>query len=45
MAPLGGYGAVSLMARPTGVAVLAAWRERLAGRPPELASEPVAAPQ
>ncbi|MEU0221543.1 hypothetical protein ABZ281_43890, partial [Streptomyces sp. NPDC006265] len=29
----------------TAAAVLAAWRERLGGRSPELASEPVAAPQ
>ncbi|WP_128428641.1 sodium:solute symporter [Streptomyces cyaneus] len=39
------YIAVSLMTRPTDAAVLAAWRERLAGRNPELVSEPVPAPQ
>ncbi|GAA4079222.1 sodium:solute symporter [Streptomyces shaanxiensis] len=42
---LGAYIAVSLMTRPTDAAVLAAWRERLAGRNPELASEPVPARQ
>jgi solute:Na+ symporter, SSS family len=36
---------VSLATRPTDETVLAAWRERLAGRTPELASEPVPAPQ
>ncbi|MFE5894320.1 sodium:solute symporter [Streptomyces sp. NPDC056462] len=35
------YIAVSLMTRPTDAAVLDAWRERLAGRAPELVSEPV----
>ncbi|MEJ8669435.1 MULTISPECIES: sodium:solute symporter [unclassified Streptomyces] len=39
------YIAVSLMTKPTDAAVLAAWRERLAGRAPELASEPVPAHQ
>lgn len=42
---LAAYLAVSLMTRPTDAAVLAAWRERLAGRDPELVSEPVPAPQ
>ncbi|ELS53386.1 hypothetical protein [Streptomyces viridochromogenes] len=37
--------AVSLMTRPADAAVLAAWRERLAGRPLELASEPAPARQ
>ncbi|KUM69375.1 hypothetical protein [Streptomyces curacoi] len=37
--------AVSLMTRPAGAAVLAAWRERLAGRALELASEPTPARQ
>ncbi|MEU3886220.1 hypothetical protein [Streptomyces sp. NPDC029041] len=37
--------AVSLVTPATDTAVLAAWRERLAGRSPELASEPVPAPQ
>ncbi|MER7402462.1 hypothetical protein ABT373_08175 [Streptomyces sp. NPDC000070] len=45
MSSLGGYGAVSLMARPTGVAVLAAWRERVAGQASEPVSEPVPAPR
>jgi SSS family solute:Na+ symporter len=39
------YIAVSLMTRPTDAAVLTAWRERLAGRAPELVSEPVPARQ
>ncbi|MFF7470334.1 sodium:solute symporter [Streptomyces sp. NPDC008092] len=40
------YVAVSLATRPTDAAVLATWRERLAGRgAPELASEPVPAHQ
>ncbi|MFF4310790.1 sodium:solute symporter [Streptomyces sp. 900105755] len=40
------YVAVSLATRPTDAAVLANWRERLAGRGvPELASEPVPAHQ
>ncbi|MGW6734832.1 sodium:solute symporter [Streptomyces sp. NPDC055013] len=39
------YIAVSLMTRPTDAAVLDAWRERLAGRAPELVSEPVPAHQ
>ncbi|MGW3952714.1 sodium:solute symporter [Streptomyces sp. NPDC004752] len=33
------YVVVSLLTRPTDAAVLAAWRERLAGRSPELSSE------
>jgi SSS family solute:Na+ symporter len=36
---------VSLATPATDAAVLAAWRERLAGRPAELASEPVPAPR
>ncbi|MFF5479961.1 sodium:solute symporter [Streptomyces sp. NPDC012935] len=39
------YIAVSLMTKPTDAAVLDAWRERLAGRDPELVSEPVPAHQ
>ncbi|TXS40522.1 sodium:solute symporter [Streptomyces sp. uw30] len=39
------YIAVSLATKPTDAAVLAAWRERLAGRDPELVSEPVPAHQ
>ncbi|MCL8012855.1 sodium:solute symporter [Streptomyces sp. AS02] len=42
---LAAYVAVSLLTRPTDAAVLAAWRERLAGRDPELVSEPVPARQ
>ncbi|AZQ34931.1 sodium:solute symporter [Streptomyces cyaneochromogenes] len=42
---LAAYIAVSLLTRPTDAAVLAAWRERLAGRNPELVSEPVPARQ
>ncbi|MGW6905849.1 sodium:solute symporter [Streptomyces sp. NPDC054940] len=42
---LAAYLVVSLMTKPTDAAVLAAWRERLAGRSPELVSEPVPAPQ
>ncbi|MFF7162755.1 sodium:solute symporter [Streptomyces sp. NPDC008086] len=45
LSSLAAYIAVSLMTRPTDAAVLAAWRERLAGRDPELVSEPVSAPQ
>ncbi|MDF3297635.1 sodium:solute symporter [Streptomyces tropicalis] len=45
LASLAAYLAGSLATRPTDAAVLAAWRERLAGRTPELASEPVPAPQ
>ena len=39
------YVAVSLGTKPTDEVVLATWRERLAGRSSELASEPVPAPQ
>ncbi|MFF5518256.1 sodium:solute symporter [Streptomyces coeruleorubidus] len=45
LASLAAYLAVSLTTPATDAAVLAAWRERLAGRSPELASEPVTAPQ
>ncbi|WP_031478573.1 sodium:solute symporter [Streptomyces bicolor] len=45
LSSLAAYIAVSLMTRPTDAAVLAAWRERLAGRSPELVSEPVPARQ
>lgn len=45
LSSLAAYVAVSLMTRPTDAAVLAAWRERLAGRAPELVSEPVPTPQ
>ncbi|MFF7752671.1 sodium:solute symporter [Streptomyces sp. NPDC007971] len=45
LASLAAYLAVSLATRPTDEAVLTAWRERLAGRSPELASEPVPAHQ
>ncbi|MFD9092493.1 sodium:solute symporter [Streptomyces collinus] len=45
LASLAAYVALSLATRPTDEAVLATWRERLAGRSPELASEPVPAPQ
>ncbi|WP_333773818.1 sodium:solute symporter [Streptomyces sp. IBSBF 3136] len=45
LASLAAYVAVSLATRPTDEAVLATWRDRLAGRSPELASEPVPAPQ
>ncbi|MFD4571337.1 sodium:solute symporter [Streptomyces sp. NPDC058417] len=45
LASLAAYVAVSLATPPTDAAVLAAWRERLAGRDPELVSEPVPAPQ
>ncbi|MGW7378453.1 sodium:solute symporter [Streptomyces sp. NPDC054794] len=44
-ASLVAYVAVSLATKPTDAAVLATWRERLAGRTPELASEPVPAHQ
>ncbi|MFL4904282.1 sodium:solute symporter [Streptomyces sp. MMS24-I2-30] len=37
------YVVVSLLTKPTDAAVLAAWRERLAGRTPELPSEPAPA--
>jgi SSS family solute:Na+ symporter len=45
LASLAAYLVVSVATPATDTAVLAAWRERLAGRSPELASEPVAAPQ
>ncbi|MGF1237140.1 sodium:solute symporter [Streptomyces sp. 2-6] len=45
LASLAAYLVVSLATRPTDEAVLAVWRERLAGRSPELASEPVPAHQ
>ncbi|MFE0673546.1 sodium:solute symporter [Streptomyces sp. NPDC058867] len=45
LSSLAAYVAVSLMTKPTDAAVLAAWRERLAGRAPELVSEPVPAHQ
>ncbi|MFC9280015.1 sodium:solute symporter [Streptomyces collinus] len=45
LASLAAYVAVSLATRPTDEAVLATWRARLAGRSPELVSEPVPAPQ
>lgn len=45
LASLAAYRAVSLATPATGAAVLAAWRERLAGRSVELASEPVPAPR
>ncbi|MER5523000.1 sodium:solute symporter [Streptomyces sp. NPDC002677] len=46
LASLAAYVAVSLATRPTDAAVLANWRERLAGRAaPELVSEPVPAGQ
>ncbi|WP_374202039.1 hypothetical protein [Streptomyces sp. AC550_RSS872] len=45
LSSLAAYIAVSLMARPADAAVLAAWRERLAGRDLELVSEAVSAPQ
>ncbi|MES9519971.1 sodium:solute symporter [Streptomyces capoamus] len=44
-ASLVAYVAVSLVTRPTDEAVLATWQGRLAGRSPELVSEPVPAPQ
>ncbi|MFE9607140.1 sodium:solute symporter [Streptomyces sp. NPDC006012] len=37
------YVAVSLLTKPTDAAVLAAWRERLAGRSPDLPAEPAPA--
>ncbi|WP_432083448.1 sodium:solute symporter [Streptomyces sp. WAC 04229] len=40
LASLAVYVAVSLATRPTDEAILAAWRERLAGRSPESPSEP-----
>ncbi|MDN3022690.1 sodium:solute symporter [Streptomyces sp. S.PB5] len=43
LSSLAAYVAVSLATPATDPAVLAVWRERLAGRAPELASEPVAA--
>ncbi|MEV5879714.1 sodium:solute symporter [Streptomyces sp. NPDC052101] len=45
LASLAAYVVVSLATRPTDETVLATWRERLAGHSPELASEPVPAPQ
>jgi SSS family solute:Na+ symporter len=45
LASLAAYVIVSLATPATDAAVLTAWRERLAGRSPELASEPVPAPQ
>jgi SSS family solute:Na+ symporter len=45
LASLAAYVVVSLATRPTDEAVLATWRERLAGRGSELASEPVPAHQ
>ncbi|MYX46968.1 sodium:solute symporter [Streptomyces sp. SID89] len=45
LASLAAYLVVSLATRPTDEAVLAVWRERLAGRSPELASDPVPAHQ
>ncbi|MGW5656670.1 sodium:solute symporter [Streptomyces humi] len=46
LSSLAAYVAVSLATKPTDAAVLANWRERLAGRAaPELASEPVPAHQ
>ncbi|MFH8494370.1 sodium:solute symporter [Streptomyces coeruleorubidus] len=45
LASLAAYLAVSLATPATDAAVLAAWRERLAGQSPELASERVTAPQ
>lgn len=45
LASLAAYLVVSLATPATDTVVLAAWRERLAGRSPELVSEPVAAPQ
>ncbi|MGA5897999.1 sodium:solute symporter [Streptomyces venetus] len=45
LASLAAYLVVSLATPATDAAVLAAWRERLAGRSPELASEPVTASQ
>jgi SSS family solute:Na+ symporter len=45
LASLAAYLVVSLATPATDAAVLAAWRERLSGRSPELPSEPVTAPQ
>ncbi|MFJ1974789.1 sodium:solute symporter [Streptomyces sp. NPDC087903] len=45
LSSLAAYVVVSLATRPTDAAVLAAWRERLAGRTPERVSEPVPASQ
>ncbi|GAA0933114.1 sodium:solute symporter [Streptomyces thermoalcalitolerans] len=45
LASLAAYVVVSLLTRPTDEAVLAAWRERLAGRTPGLPSEPAPAHQ
>ncbi len=45
LASLAAYVVVSLATRPTDAAVLAAWRERLAGRVPEPVSEAVPTPQ
>ncbi|MEU9222997.1 sodium:solute symporter [Streptomyces massasporeus] len=45
LASLAAYLVVSLATPATDAAVLTAWRERLAGRSPELASEPVPAPR
>ncbi|MFJ4078275.1 sodium:solute symporter [Streptomyces iakyrus] len=45
LASLAAYLAVSLATPATDAAVLTAWRERLAGRSPERASEPVPAPR
>ncbi|MFJ8711831.1 sodium:solute symporter [Streptomyces violaceus] len=45
LASLAAYLVVSFATPATDAAVLAAWRERLAGRSPELASEPVTAPR
>ncbi|MFF3190643.1 sodium:solute symporter [Streptomyces misionensis] len=45
LASLAAYVVVSLATRPTDETVLAAWRDRLAGRAPELPSEPVTAHQ
>jgi SSS family solute:Na+ symporter len=45
LASLAAYLAVSLATPATDAAVLTAWRERLAGRSPELASEAVPAPR
>ncbi|MEV5881811.1 sodium:solute symporter [Streptomyces sp. NPDC052020] len=45
LASLAAYVAVSLATRPTDETVLAAWRERLAGRAPDTAPEPAPAHQ
>ncbi|MGW2559009.1 sodium:solute symporter [Streptomyces sp. NPDC001514] len=44
LASLATYVVVSLATRPTDEAILANWRERLAGRGPEAADEPAAEP-